>query len=277
MFKVKKLNGHDDIDILKTCTSIIGRPFMKAYFMRVDNVFIDTGNSGCSARALKGYLRDLEKRDDWLILNTHLHEDHCGNNGRIQDFQSADILVPRKIDISGEMSLFYRIFWGIPGRFKSSVLEDEIIVTDAGRKIKVIRSPGHTKCHRCYFIEDDNILITGDAIPFPARKVHCLPGEDYLQSIETMKGFKDFIDNSTIFFTAHQGVLSDPGASVRKRIENMESVADEVKKAWETAQCSIEKTAGTVFGEPGLLDRLIAPRMSHENTVRSIIGNYERA
>ena len=274
MIKIKNLKNVKDFDIIKTCTSVIGRPFMKAYFVRIDNVFIDSGNSGCSKSALKNYLTGLPRRDSWIVLNTHLHEDHCGNNGFIQEVLGAKVIVPEKIDITGEMSMFYRIFWGRPYEFDCSVLRDDIIITDAGRRISVISSPGHTRCHKCYLLEDENILITGDAIPFPVRKAHCLFGENYITTIDNLKGFKKYIDDSSIFLTAHQGILPDPRAAIKKRIDNMEDVVKVVLKAWNDNSADMAKTIGSAFGRPGLLDRMIGPRMSHENTVRSIVGDY---
>ncbi len=273
MLKIKKFPGRDIIDIIKTCTSVIGRPFMKAYFVRVDNIFIDSGNSGCSSPALKNYLESLPARKSWIVVNTHMHEDHCGNNGLIQEVLGARVLVPEMIDITPEMSLFFRLFWGMPYKCDSSILKDDIIITDTGRRIRVVPTPGHTKCHKCYYIEDENILITGDAIPFPMRKAHCLYGENYITTIENLKGFKEYIYKSAVFLTAHQGILPDPGKAILKRINNMEDVVKAVLKAWDDNSHDISKTAEAAFGRPGLLDRLIAPRMSHVNTVKSIVGD----
>jgi glyoxylase-like metal-dependent hydrolase (beta-lactamase superfamily II) len=173
------------------------------------------------------------------------------------------------------MSLFYRIFWGRPYKFDCSIIKDDIIITDAGRRIKVISSPGHTKCHKCYLLEDGNILITGDAIPYPVRKSHCLYGENYITTIENLKSFKKYIDNSAVFLTAHQGILPDPRTGIQKRIDNMEEVVKVVLKAWSDNPADMAKIIESVFGRPGILDRMIAPRMSHENTVRSIVSDCD--
>ena len=275
MVKVKKLPGCKDFDIIKTCTPVIGRPFMKAYFVRIDNVFIDSGNSNCSKSALRNYLTGLPKRDSWIVLNTHLHEDHCGNNGLIQRTLGAKVLVPDEPDITGDLSLFYRVFWGKPYKFDCSIIKDDIIITDAGRRIKVISSPGHTEAHKCYLLEDWNILVTGDAIPFPVRKAHCITGENYIITIENLKNLKKYIDDSAVFLTSHQGILPDPSMTIQKRIDNMEDVVTVVLKAWNDNFYDMAKTVESAFGRPGLLDRMLAPRLSHENTVRSIVSNYD--
>ncbi len=273
MFKSKQLKGYKDIDILKTGTPFLNKIIFWAYFVRIDNVFIDSGNSNCPRRVLVKYLNKLLARDKWLILNTHFHEDHCGNNSVIQETLNADILAPERRDDFDTLSLFYRIVWGRPRRFDYKIIEEERIITDSGRTIRVVSKPGHTKCHTCYYIEDENILITGDAIPYPVNKIHTLIDENYEQTIANLKSLKKYINNSATIITSHLGVLSDPEDIINKRIDNMEEVVEKVRREWENNNHDIKKTVRSCFGRPKLVDYLMGSRMTVENTVRSIVGD----
>ncbi len=270
MLKSKQLQGYKNIDIIKTSTPFLSKIVFWTYFVRIDNVFIDSGNSNCPRRALIKYLNRLPARDKWLLLNTHLHEDHCGNNSVIQETLNADILAPERRS-SLDLPLFYKIVWGNPKPFDYEIIEEKKIITDSGKTISAVPMPGHTKNHTCYYVEEDNILITGDAIPYPVNKIHTLIYENYKQTIANLKSLMEYQKKSTTIVTGHLGVLADPDDIINKRIGSMEEVVERVKREWKNNDHDIEKTTRACFGRPKLLDYLMGSRMSVENTVRSVV------
>ncbi|MFW9992211.1 MAG: MBL fold metallo-hydrolase [Candidatus Odinarchaeota archaeon] len=273
MFQVKPLDGYENIDLVRTCKTFFRRPLMWTCFLRIDNVFIDTGNTSSDGSKLISYLREKKAGNNWLILNTHLHEDHCGNNKLIQKETGANIYVPSKRENFDEVTRFYRFFWGRPELFECKELKLSTTVTDAGRKLKSVRTPGHTPCHVSYYLEEENLWITGDAIPLPEKKTYSMPEEDYKQTIRTLTELNKAITSGATVMDGHRGVLRDPRDYIEERIKNMEEVAIKVKKAWEKIPGDHSRVIKAVFGKSSLFYRLAAPRYSLDNTVRSIISD----
>ena len=159
-------------------------------------ILVDTGNGDKrsekerSALGLKGerrLLRSLEKlgvepQDVDLVINTHLHGDHCGGNTRydengevvptfpratycIQRLELADATFPNErtrsvylaenfqpLERAGQL----RVLWG------DTRLTDEVRVTV---------TPGHTRSHQSVIVESEGqtAIYLGDAAPWPVH------------------------------------------------------------------------------------------------------------
>ncbi|MCP4134026.1 MAG: MBL fold metallo-hydrolase [bacterium] len=273
MFQTKKLEKFNNININKTATSLFGRPLMWVYFQEVDNFFIDTGTSNCNQSQLLKYIKEKDTGEDRIILNTHLHEDHCGNNLLFQKNLNTKIFAPDPEGKSNfnEVDLLYRIYWGKPKIFDYTQLRQDTIETSRGRKIRIIPTPGHTPYHVCYYLEDDDILITGDAIPLASKKTYSMPEENYKQIIKTLKMLREFIGSGTTVITAHQETLADPKKVITERVNKMEDVVEQVHTAWGSKAEDLSTVADIIFGKRLVYDYIVGPRMSLEDTVRSII------
>lgn len=118
-----------------------------------DRIAIDAGD-----RAFHEELKPLGFENITHVFFTHLHLDHVGNidlfsNARF--FASAEAISSFKEDPFG------------------TVLDKEIVELLSKRKLepmydmlgfKVIPTPGHTRGSVCYYLEDEDILFTGDTI-----------------------------------------------------------------------------------------------------------------
>jgi glyoxylase-like metal-dependent hydrolase (beta-lactamase superfamily II) len=247
---------------------------MWTYFVRIDNVFIDTGNPAIDRSKLLRYLKEKNAEEkNFTILNTHLHEDHCGNNRIIQKKTGANIYAPSKRDNFDDVTLFYRFFWGKPKNFDCKVLDESFTGTSSGRKLKIIHTPGHTPCHVSYHLEEENLWITGDAIPLPLPKEYSMPEEDYKKGIETLKDLNNSIKGDALVIDGHRGMLRDPNVYIEVRIEKMEKIVEKVKNVGETFPTDKSRVIKEVFSKPTLFMRLAAPRYTLENTVRSILSD----
>lgn len=278
MFIAEALPNHHDIHLLRTCATVAGRPLMWVNFLLVDNVLIDTGNARCDRGALVDFLTATLGGRRPAVVNSHAHEDHCGNNALVARRFSAPIYAPWPRHDFSEVSLLYRFYWGRPAPFPSQPLTENRIVTDAGRTIRLLPTPGHTPCHHCCLVEEDRLLYTGDAVPLPSRKIYSMPEEDYLQCIDTLRNLSTRIDPRMTVVHAHQGVLDDARETIRVRIDNMEDVAATVRRAAErTGTRDARVVTRALYGRRGLYDWIIGPRMSLEYTVASILaGDQDR-
>jgi hydroxyacylglutathione hydrolase len=108
----------------------------------------------------------IEPKNIGVIINTHLHGDHCGANEAFKELSGA------KIAIHPVQKKFYNLvvmeggrFFGLPSpEFK----EDECLEDDrlnAGNvELEIIPSPGHSPDSVCFYHRKGKVLISGDVI-----------------------------------------------------------------------------------------------------------------
>jgi len=269
LIRYSELVPGSGIYLFKTCASIFGRPLMWTCFLAVDNYIIDTGNARCGQGRLIKILESILPGKP-VILNTHLHEDHCGNNSVIQEKLGADIFVPAKKDFS-DVTLIYRLFWGRPDRFNCELIRENSYITSSGKKIKAIRTPGHTPEHTSFFIEPDMILFTGDASPLASRKIYLMPEENYIEEIRTLEKIRGMLERCNMVIDGHYGIIDDPAVHLDTRISNMKSTVDMVRLKWAENPGNYTKVAFMALGKPNFYDPFLQPRISTRNTINSII------
>ena len=273
MVKIKNINSNSDTLFLKSCATLFGKSLMWVNFLVIDNFFIDTGNKKCNQKQLHSFIHNCDFERDWNIINTHLHEDHCGNNRVFQNILNADINAPKKRTHFKDVSLLYRKYWGRPELFDHSEYESETFTTDKGKTIRVIPTPGHTPCHHCIYVEEEKILFTGDALPLATNKIYCMPEENFLHQISSIIKLKEFIKNDMTVIDGHHGILTNPIDHIDTRIKNMESVADRVITSWNDSGGNMKQTIHMSLGKERFHDPLLAPRISLKNTVNAIVKN----
>lgn len=136
-----------------------------------DVLLIDTGVGECNEYIERIYapcrtpIADelarygLETTDVNVIVNSHLHFDHCGNNHL---FPAADIFVhANELSVSRTPRYTVREWFDYTGARLNTVSGEMEIV--AG--VKLLPSPGHTPGHQSVLVETDigNILVAAQA------------------------------------------------------------------------------------------------------------------
>lgn len=124
-------------------------------------VIFDVGSDARLPGLVKGLQADgIKPEDIGIIVNTHLHPDHCGANQAFKELSGATLLLhPLQkqfydlIVVQGA-----RLFGMEPTRFK----EDSELDKLGG--IEMIPSPGHSPDSICYYSKEDRFLICGDVI-----------------------------------------------------------------------------------------------------------------
>ena len=175
-------------------------------------IIIDPGNAEFIQGRIDGLKQDgIDPADIGVIINTHLHIDHCGANRAFKELSGARIAmhpVQKKnyqlVVVDGA-----RIFGLEPGEFAEDfILEDTALVNDSVQ-LEMITSPGHSPDCVCYYNRQDKVLICGDVIfEMNTGRVDLPVGnaEDLKKSIEALSQF-----DIEFLLPGHMGVVSGAG------------------------------------------------------------------
>ena len=155
-------------------------------------IIIDPG----SAQFLPELMRDLDKdginpKDIDLIVNTHLHGDHCWADKAFKEFSGAKIAIhPVQKKFREATVINTSRFFGLqPVDFEEDSYLDNNRLDAGNVEFEFIHSPGHSPDSICFYCQKDKILICGDVIFAENTGRVDLPGgnaDELRQSIEEL-------------------------------------------------------------------------------------------
>ena len=156
------------------------------------DVLIDTGCSNAKDEVVS----ILEKKKISAVFLTHWHEDHSGNAYALREMGIpifASHLTAEILRNPPEIPEYRKLVWGDIKPVQVQPLANDEISVPGGIKVKAIPSPGHSRDHTIYLIDD--FLFVGDIIG--ARKILvALKEENYSQILKTLKEIIPSIDFS---------------------------------------------------------------------------------
>lgn len=154
-----------------------------------------------SDQELKAQLQKhgLKLEDIDIVINTHLHFDHCGNNGSFPNakfYVQGDELRYAYAPDRFQKAAYIREFFDVSMEYVP--LHGQYRVTD---DIIIIRTPGHSIGHQSVIIRKDerNYVYCGDAAPLRENlKRRNIPGVLYradqaLNSIDKLRSIKNAV------------------------------------------------------------------------------------
>jgi len=196
------------------------------YLIKTDqeNILVDTSFGNPNRPDLKGWeferplgpaqepvvqLKNLGvgPNDIDIVVNTHLHGDHCGNNILfknskffVQKEELRHAFVPDENERDTNGPFFNRLDFDHPLDYQ--LMTGDYEVADG---VQIIYTPGHTAGHQSVVVRvrERNIIITSDAVYTEENwKDNVLPGIvydsiAYMNSIRKLKSIK----NSTVYFS----------------------------------------------------------------------------
>jgi hydroxyacylglutathione hydrolase len=134
---------------------------------------------------------------DWtlkLIVSTHGHWDHIGDNAAVAAHTSAEIAV-HPLDrerLTDPQPLFAPV--EIPPSVPAVELAEGGLIRFGELRLRVLHTPGHTEGSVCLLSEDDGLLYSGDTLFAGAWGRVDLPGGDaatMIESIARLTGLED--------------------------------------------------------------------------------------
>ena len=129
-----------------------------------------------------------------LIVSTHGHWDHVGDNAAVAQHSGADIAVhPLDRDRLEQPTSISAPFDIVPSVPAVELAEGDLIRFGELR-LRVLHTPGHTEGSVCLHAEDDGVLFSGDTLFAGGWGRTDLPGGDETQMVESLvrlTGFED--------------------------------------------------------------------------------------
>ncbi len=188
-------------------------------------IIIDVGSSDFLAARLDGMREDgIDPADIGVIVNTHLHIDHCGANEAFKKLSGAKIALHPLQKANYQLVVVdgARLFGMTPAEFTVDHLLDDNLLNSGGLEIELIPSPGHSPDSVCFYLRKEKILICGDVL-FEANTGRVdLPGGNGVllkKSIESLS-----LLDIEYLLPGHMGVIAGAG----KVAENFSFIQREV-------------------------------------------------
>jgi glyoxylase-like metal-dependent hydrolase (beta-lactamase superfamily II) len=233
---------------------------------RLGSTVIDTGppNQWRRVRAF------LAERDVRQVVVTHYHEDHGGNLAPIRRAFAAPVYAPRlglaELASGFPQRPYQRLFWGRPEPVEARELPQEVPL-DGGGTLAAIPAAGHSADMTCLLERDRGWLFTGD-LYIAARTRLLRQDEDLGAEIASLRRLLAY-DFDTIF-CAHRGVLGSGKAALRRKLDFLESLRQQVADLRRQGR-SREEITRQLLGREGLMTLLTGYHFSKRNLIDACI------
>jgi glyoxylase-like metal-dependent hydrolase (beta-lactamase superfamily II) len=126
---------------------------------------------------------------DWrlkLIVSTHGHWDHIGDNAAVAEHTGADIAVHPLDRDRLERPVSASAPFPIPPSVPAVELAEGGLIRFGALRLRVLHTPGHTEGSVCLLAEDDGMLFSGDTLFQGGWGRVDLPGGDAGQMVESL-------------------------------------------------------------------------------------------
>ncbi|MEV8636749.1 MBL fold metallo-hydrolase [Streptosporangium sp. NPDC051023] len=182
----------------------------------------------------------LEGRRVEAVLLTHGHDDHSGGAGRFAELVGAPVraLDPRH-------------------RLGAEGLADGDVLTVGGLELHVVGTPGHSFDSLCFWLPEDEAVLTGDTVLGRGTTVIAPDGDlgDYLRSLDRLRATVERV-GARALLPGHGPVLPDPIGALDGYIAHRRQRLDQIRQARKQGATTVREIVEIVYAE---VDRSLWP------------------
>lgn len=256
------------VNSIRMISRFAGLPLFKVHAFFVDGLLIDTGFTHGRDR----FMKLLEPLHPEIIVNTHHHEDHTGNNFWMTKKYGLLPLAHSKTSSylqapSQWMRFYRRVVWGCPQPSKTGPVDSEI--RSSKFRFLVIPTPGHTDDHICLYEPNEGWLFSGDL--FIGEHLRYLrDDEDIYSVLDSLKRISTL--QLKRMFCSFSGVIDRPKEAIHRKIDYLEHLKSEVEKGIRQGLSS-RGIQQKVLGRGDRFSFITAGQISKKNLIRAFLRN----
>ncbi len=139
------------------------------------------------------------------IILTHAHIDHIAALKEVREETGAKVIVHKDdAEMLSNPGINLSMFMGdsISGK-ADKLLEDDDVIHIGELELKVLHTPGHTPGGICLYIEEHDVVITGDTLFVGSIGRSDFPGGNHRQLINSIKEKLLVLPESTKVYPGH--------------------------------------------------------------------------
>ncbi len=265
-----KTHDFDQIQAYELGWSLIGSPLMTVHCYVFGDIMIDTAQSRMQTEAL----RIASKHNIKRIYLTHHHEDHSGNAGAMVQALGTEAygheITIEKMATAFKILPYQKYVWGKTTPVKINPAP-QTIETIWGEMIP-IHTPGHSKDHTAYLIQNKGVLFSGD-LYLGDRIKYFRSDENLGNQIESLKKILS-LDFQTLL-CSHFPKRKDGKKHIRRKLDFLQNLYGKIILHWEKGIPEKQILHSLELKEDYLTKFMCFGNVSMYNGIRSAIKHYK--
>ena len=256
------------ITSIRMTSRFLGFSIYRVHAFFIDGLLIDTG----FIRGRERFLEICDTLHPEIVVNTHHHEDHTGNNFWMREKYGLLTLAHPKTffylqNPSQWISWYRRLVWGCPNPSETGQVDSEI-QTQRFRFL-VIPTPGHTDDHICLYEPNEGWLFSGDL--FISEQMKYMGRDEDIYSILNSLN-KVVALRPKKMFCSFSGFIDRPEEALHRKIEHLENLKNEVRKGVQEG-VSTRKIQRRLLGRGDKLSLFSSGDISKQNLINAFLTN----